>query len=135
VRNFILILILITTLLSFSLIKTGNKKLIAHWTSEKDLYDLKINDTLIFTKTKYSDKLYKWGGALAGINLGADNNFSEFNNVLCSDETSPVRYEDEKWNLNNDTITISSSERKMDWKVIHINNKKFIIVVLTTNSR
>ncbi len=106
------------------------KKVIGHWTSETDLYDMKVNDTLIFTKTKNTDNLYQWAGAVAGIEFSADRNFAEFHNVLCSSETSPLRYNDEKWTLHNDLITISGAEREEAWRIMNVTSKKMTIVVL-----
>ncbi len=125
----------IICLLFFSFKGSPGKKIIGHWTSKIDLYDLKVNDTLNFTKIKYTDRLYQWGGALAGINLSTDNNFEEYNNVLCSSETSPVRYTDEKWTLNQNTISINSSEREMDWKIVEVNSKTLKVVVLKINTK
>jgi hypothetical protein len=110
-----------------------SRKLTGHWIIEKDLYDIKTNDTLIFTKTRYTDKLYQWGGALSGIELTAENYFYEYHNVLCSSETDPVRYHDEKWGLQDRTIKITGSHRKMDWKMISMTNKELRIIVLAIN--
>lgn len=131
VRKLSLIAIICVILFSFK--GKENKKIIGHWVSEIDLYDMKVNDTLIFTKIKYNDRLYQWGGALAGIELGSDSSFSEYHTVLCSSESSPVRFGDEKWTLSNNTIFINSSEREMDWKIISANNKKLMIVVSKIN--
>lgn len=130
-------LFIITTIsaLFFSLGSIGNKKVIGHWTSEVDLYDMKVNDTLIFTKTKYTDKLYQWAGALAGIELSSDNTFSEYHNVMCSDETSPVRFADERWSLHSDLITITGNNREANWRVLNVTNKKLTVVVLKINSK
>lgn len=119
----------------FSFKGSSGKKIIGHWTSEVDLYDTKVNDTLIFTKTKYTDKLYQWAGALAGIELGPDKSFSEYHNVLCSSESSPVRFNNEKWTLHNDLITITGNERETDWRIMNITNKKMTVVVLKINSK
>ena len=113
----------------------SSKKVIGHWTSEVDLYDVKVNDTLIFTKIKYTDKLYQWAGALAGIDLAPDKTFSEYHNVLCSSETNPVRFNDEKWTLHNDLITIIGNEREAKWRIMNITNKKMTVVVLKINSK
>lgn len=128
-------LILISSILLLSFKGSSNKKVIGHWTSEVDLYDMNVNDTLIFTKTKYTDKLYQWAGALAGIELAPDKSFSEYHNVLCSSETSPVRFNDEKWTLHNDLITITGNEREADWRIMNITNKKMTVVVLKINSK
>lgn len=96
---------------------------------------MKVNDTLIFTKTKYTDKLYQWAGALAGIELSSDNTFSEYHNVMCSDETSPVRFADERWSLHSDLITITGNNREANWRVLNVTNKKLTVVVLKINSK
>ncbi|HEY0030111.1 MAG TPA: hypothetical protein VGC65_05090 [Bacteroidia bacterium] len=119
--------------LSFS--STGEKKLSGHWVSEQDLYEMKVNDTLIFIKTTYSDKLYQWGGALCGIELAKNNEFREYSNVLCSTETNPVRYGDEKWSTTKNMIQISSTEREILWSVISATNKKLTVLVLKNNSK
>ena len=96
---------------------------------------MKINDTLIFTKIKYTDKLYQWAGAVAGIELATDKTFSEYHNVLCNSETNPVRFNDEKWTLHNDLITIIGNEREAKWRIMNITNKKMTVVVLKINSK
>ena len=123
-------LLTIICFLFFSFKGSSSKKIIGHWISEVDLYDMKVNDTLIFTKIKYTDKLYQWAGALAGIELAPDKSFSEYHNVLCSSETSPVRFTDEKWTLHNDLITIIGHERETKWRIMNITNKKMTVVVL-----
>ncbi len=128
-------LILISSIFLLSFKGSSGKKIIGHWTSEVDLYDMKVNDTLIFTKTKYTDKLYQWAGALAGIELAPDKSFSEYHNVLCSSESSPVRFSDERWTLHNDIITITGNEREADWRIMNITNKKMTVVVLKINSK
>ena len=129
------VLLLISSILFFSFGSIGNKKIIGHWVSKVDLYDIKVNDTLIFTKTKYTDKLYQWAGALAGIELNSDNTFSEYHNVLCSDETSPIRFADERWSLHSDLITITGNNREANWRVLNVTNKKLTVVVLKINSK
>ena len=96
---------------------------------------MKVNDTLIFTKTKYTNKLYQWAGALAGIELSSDNKFSEYHNVMCSDESSPVRFSDERWSLHSDLITITGNDRETNWRVLNVTNKKLTVVVLKINSK
>lgn len=130
-RNLIFLIIICIFFSSFK--GSSSKKIIGHWTSEVDLYDMKVNDTLIFTKIKYTDKLYQWAGALAGIELGPDKNFSEYHNVLCSSESSPVIFNDEKWTLHNDLITITGNERETYWRIMNITNKKMTVVVLKIN--
>lgn len=125
--------ILILSLILVSFKGTSSKKIIGHWITNVDLYDLKVNDTLIFTKIKYTDKLYQWAGALAGIELAPDKSFSEFHNVLCSSESSPIRYNEEKWTLHNDLITIIGKERETKWRIMNVTNKKMTIVVLKTD--
>ena len=128
-------ILIIVCVLFFSFKGASSKKIIGHWTSEVDLYDMKINDTLIFTKIKYTDKLYQWAGALAGIELAPDKSFAEYHNVLCSSESSPVRYSDETWVLHNDLITIIGSEREAKWRIMNVTNKKMTVVVLKINSK
>lgn len=130
-----LFIIIYISAIFFSFGSIGNKKVIGHWTSEVDLYDMKVNDTLIFTKTKYTDKLYQWAGALAGIELNSDNTFSEYHNVMCSDETSPARFADERWSLHSDLITITGNNREANWRVLNVTNKKLTVVVLKINSK
>lgn len=132
-KSFTLILISSILLLSFK--GSSGRKVIGHWTSEVDLYEMKVNDTLIFTKTKYTDKLYQWAGALAGIELSPDKSFSEYHNVMCSSESSPVKFSDERWTLHNDVITITGNEREADWRIMNITNKKMTVVVLKINSK
>lgn len=127
-KKLIFILILSIALVSFK--GASSKKIIGHWTTDVDLYDLKVNDTLIFTKIKYTDKLYQWAGALAGIELAPDKSFSEYHNVLCSSESSPVRFSEEKWTLHNDLITIIGNEREAKWRIMNISQKKMTVVVL-----
>ncbi|CAN5558729.1 hypothetical protein BH10BAC1_BH10BAC1_14610 [soil metagenome] len=127
--------LLILSCFFFSFGSIGNKKIIGHWISKVDLYDMKVNDTLIFTKTTYTDKLYQWTGALAGIELNSDNTFSEYHNVLCSDETSPIRFSNERWSLHSDLITIAGNNREAYWRVLNVNNKKLTVVVLKINSK
>ena len=127
--------IAIVCVLFFSFKESSSKKIIGHWISEVDMYDMKINDTLIFTKIKYTDKLYQWAGALAGIELAPDKSFSEYHNVLCSSESSPVRFSDEKWTLHNDLITIIGNEREAKWRIMNVTNKKMTVVVLKINSK
>lgn len=127
--------IAIVCVLFFSFKGSSSKKVIGHWTSEVDLYDMKVNDTLIFNKIKYTDKLYQWAGALAGIDLAPDKTFSEYHNVLCSSETNPVRFNDEKWTLHNDLITIIGNEREAKWRIMNVTNKKMTVVVLKMNSK
>lgn len=129
----IFVLILVSSILMFSFNKASSKKIIGHWTTDFDLYDLKVNDTLIFTKIQYTDKLYQWAGALAGIKLASDKSFSEYHNVLCSPESNPVRYNDEKWILHNDLITIIGNERETKWRIMNVTNKKMAVVVLKIN--
>ena len=126
-----IILILSVILVSFQ--GVSSKKIIGHWITNVDLYDLKLNDTLIFTKIKYSDKLYQWAGSLAGIELAPNKSFSEYHNVMCSSESNPVRYNDEKWILHNDLITIIGNERETKWRIMNVTNKKMTIVVLKIN--
>jgi hypothetical protein len=121
------------SIILFSFTSGENKRMTGHWTNERDLYDMKVNDTLIFTKAKYSDELYQWGGALCGIEINADQSFTEFHNVLCSSESSPVRYTDEKWSVSNDVISVSSSERELEWKVISLSKKKLTVLVTKMN--
>jgi len=128
-------IIFISGILLLGFKASSSKKIIGHWTSEVDLYDMKVNDTLIFTKIKYTDKLYQWAGALAGIELAPDKSFSEFHNVLCSSESSPVRFTDEKWTLHNDLITITGNEREAKWRILNVTNRKMMVVVLKTNSK
>jgi len=118
----------------FSFGPIGSKKVIGHWTCEVDLFDMKENDTLVFTKINYSDKLYQWSGALAGVEFTANNHFSEYHNVLCSSETNPIRYSDEKWMLHNDLITIIGNTRSVKWRIMHVTSKKMKVVVLKTNN-
>lgn len=127
--------ILILSSFFFSFGSIGNKKIIGHWSSEVDLYDMKVNDTLIFTKTKYTDKLYQWAGALAGMELSSNNTFSEYHNILCSSETNPVRFKDERWSLHSDLITIIGNDREVNWRVLNVKNKKLTVVVLKINSK
>lgn len=122
--------ILFLSLILFSFKGASSKKIIGHWTTNVDLYDLKVNDTLIFTKIKYTDKLYQWAGALAGIELAPDKSFSEFHNVMCSSESSPTRFNEEKWILHNDLITIIGKEREAKWRLMNLTNKKMTVVVL-----
>lgn len=130
-RTFLIILVTSVILLSFKV--SSSKRIIGHWTTEVDLYDLKVNDTLIFTKIKYTDKLYQWAGALAGIELAPDKSFSEFHNVMCSSESNPVRFSEERWNLHNDLITIIGNEREAKWRILNVTNKKMTVVVLKIN--
>lgn len=125
--------IAIVCVLFFSFKGASSKKIIGHWTSEVDLYDMKVNDTLIFTKIKYTDKLYQWAGALAGIELAPDKSFAEFHNVMCSSESNPIRFNQEKWTLHNDLITIIGNERETKWRIMNVTNKKMTVVVLNIN--
>jgi hypothetical protein len=124
-----IIAIFVLSVLLLSFVLPENKKMIGHWTNERDLYDMQVNDTLTFIKTKYNDELYQWGGALCGIEISADRNFTEFHNVLCSSESSPVRYPDEKWSVSSNIISISSSERELEWQVISVSQKKLTVLV------
>jgi hypothetical protein len=128
-----LIILLSVLLLSFAL--PENKKITGHWINEHDLYDMQLNDTLVFTKVKYNDHLYQWGGAVCGMELSADHRFSEFHNVLCSSESNPLRYAGEKWSLSNDTLSINSEERMLQWKVISLSNKKLTVIVTKINMK
>ena len=130
-----LIAILFISAFFFSFKKNENKKIIGHWVSGIDLYDIKVNDTLTFTKTKSKDINYQWAGILAGIQFDPNADFSEYHNVMCSSETSPVRFSDEKWTLVNDTLKINSAEREMEWRIVGLKNKKLTIVVLKMNSK
>lgn len=127
--------IFILSLILVSFNKASSKKIIGHWTTNVDLYDLKVNDTLIFTKIKHTDKLYQWAGALAGIELTPNKSFSEYHNMMCSSESNPVRYNDEKWILHNDLITIIGNERETKWRIMNVTNKKMTVVVLKINSK
>ena len=113
----------------------SENKIPGNWTTDQELYDMKLNDTLIFSKTKYTDKTYQWGGALCGVEFSTDNTFSELHNVLCSSESDPVRFHDEKWRLKNDEISIFSTERELKWKIISLSRKELRVVVTKLNTK
>ena len=115
--------------LFFSSATLPEKNVSGHWINEKDLYDMELNDTLIFTKTKYRETLYHWGGALSGIELGKENHFAEYHNVMCSTESSPVRYSDEKWEIKDNRIFISGQNREIEWTVLKAGKKQLTVVV------
>jgi hypothetical protein len=119
----------------FSFTGIEPKKITGNFIADIDLYDMKVNDTLVFTKTKYNDGLYQWGGAVCGIELSSTNSFSEFHNVLCSSESDPLRYSDEKWTMTGDLIRIDGPERSLEWKIIGLKNKKLTVLVLKSISK
>lgn len=126
----VIVLLAISACFSLSFTGSMSKKIEGHWTCENDLYDLKESDTLIFTKTKYTDKLYQWAGALAGIEIGSNKQFSEYHNVLCSSESNPVRFNDETWNLHNDLMFINGKERRQTWRIMNVTGKQLKVLIL-----
>ncbi|MFL5766145.1 MAG: hypothetical protein ACJ77K_19530 [Bacteroidia bacterium] len=127
------LLIISLTVLLGSFAPCRHNSISGHWTSAVDLYDMKLNDTLIFSKKKYTNELYQWGGALCGVSFGPEKDFSELHNVLCSSESSPVRYSDEKWDQQNNIISISSPERELTWNIISISGKELRVLVTKLN--
>lgn len=127
IKTIAFILLSSVFLLSF---KPSSKKIIGHWTTNVDLHEMKVNDTLIFTKIKFTDKLYQWAGALAGIELAPDKTFSEYHNVLCSSESSPISFSKEKWTLHNDLLTIIGNGREAKWRIMNVTSKKLTVVIL-----
>ena len=128
-KNIFLIALFCLSIVCSSFKQIETKKLIGNWKSNVDLYDLKTGDTITFSKIKITDKTYQWGGVSCGIQLEENGSFSEYHNVLCSSESSPLRYSDEKWQQTNDLLLVNCSQRQMVWKIIEIKNKTFKIVV------
>jgi len=95
-----------------------SKKLTGNWISQTDLIGIQPGDTLRLRKKKYSEKLYQWGGAISGFAFDENGDFREYSNVLCSTESDPVRFHDEHWRFDDDTIFITGSTREMKFVVI-----------------
>ena len=106
-----------------------------HWLSDKALLDCAKGDTIRITKTKYKDTFYQWGQPPYGMQFSKDGTFSEFFTVMCSTESSPLVYSDEKWKIENDsggkkTVSISGEKRTVRLKIISQKGKKISMIVI-----
>jgi hypothetical protein len=118
-RTIIIIIIPALLLVSFCYDCKMRKKIIGHWVCEKYIADFQPGDTIHLVKKKFNDKFYQWGsGISSGFTFSENGDFKEYNNVLCSSESDPVKYYDEKWMYNNDTITITSSYRTIRYAIL-----------------
>lgn len=113
------------------------KKLTGHWITNDFMgrYEegdsLGLGDTIHFTKAKYDEKLYHWGGgAQSGIEFKGDSNFTQYQNVLCSDETdTKIGYDEKYFFVSDSVIEVKSELRHFKFKIQYLDSKKLIIIV------
>lgn len=105
-------------------------KLAGHWTTDKDLFGIAPGDTLVLHKVKYHEGLYTWGGPAGGYEFDSDHRFTEYFNVLCSDESSPVRYTGEAWKAVDDhTLLVEGESRCMKFYVLSCKAHELKLIV------
>jgi hypothetical protein len=114
------------------------KKISGHWITNDfmGMYGagdtLGINDTITFTKVKYDDKFYHWGGgAGSGMEFKGDSGFAQYQNVLCSDESDTKVGYDEKYFFASDSIIeVKSDLRDFKFRILKVDGKKLVIRVM-----
>jgi hypothetical protein len=112
----------------------ADAQLSGHWLSDKSLLDCAAGDTIMIRKTKYKKGFYEWGGPCCGMQFEKAGDFIEYFTVMCSTESSPVVYSDERWQLEKETLlTISGSKRKIQLKIISRKAKKVSMIILTVS--
>jgi hypothetical protein len=120
-RSFPFLLVLAVALTAFSADKKVRKKLVGHWISAEDICGIEERDTVVMTRSKFTDTLYYWGGPASGFTFESNGDFREYSNTLCSEETNPVRFGGERWHLDSThDVMIEGDTRKLHFRVITI---------------
>jgi hypothetical protein len=101
------------------------QRLQGHWMASVDLAELhpplgKTGWTVSLERVNAGDVSYEWGGPPAGLQFDADHHVAEYENVLCSTESDPVKDHDEAWRLEDRdrTLVISGQRRLVRLKIV-----------------
>ena len=115
------------------------KKIAGHWVTNDfmGMYEegdtLGRGDTITFTKAKYDDKLYHWGGGvMSGVQFKGDSGFTQFQNVNCSDETDTrIAGGDERYFFLSDSVVeVRSILREFKFRILKVDSKTLSIKIL-----
>ena len=109
-----------------------------HWATNDDMGwneagdTLGVGDTLTFTKMKFDEKLYHWGGGyLSGIEFKPDSQFTQYQNVMCSDETdTKVGFQEKYFFIKDSIVEVKSILRDFRFKILYVDSKKLRIKIL-----
>jgi len=139
--RFRVFLIFLLSLALASFMKSGNpnaRKIMGHWATNDFMGEyeegdtLGTGDTVNLEKIKFSEKFYHWGGGyLSGIEFKADSQFTQYRNVLCSDETdTKVGFEEKYYFISDSVVEVKSVLRKFRFKILRADSKKLSILII-----
>jgi hypothetical protein len=96
------------------------KLLDQHWVSDTFI-TIAVGTIVTLYARQYEAHMYEWAGQPAGLEFRSDRTFAEYENVLCSTETSPVREWGETWRLMDDgTIEVCGPHRRIEFEVLSL---------------
>jgi hypothetical protein len=131
VRNLIAIAIIPVGLALASFVQVPVKRLVGNWVSVKDVSFAAPGDTLSLEKKKYSYEIYTWGKYPSGYAFRADSTFTEYHNIMCSEESDEVFYHDEKFRFVSDSIIeVKGYARDFKLKILAVSSKKLTLQLL-----